>query len=251
MSLVPLPDDWPRERDALHRVVVHVVTRAQQEATGHLALAVHPGGVGTPRFGPARRCVRVCGGSLFVEDAHGRRDGASTATTTVHPIAGSTITELCAAAGVDPDPEMRIGDDAVPLGDPDAPISLDADTTTVLGDWFALGQRAMDVTLASLPDPRASIVRLWPEHFDIGVDLAVDPEGKPGSRVNLGASPGDAAHEEPYLYVGPWGDERPGPEGFWDQPFGATLGWSTVDAADNPLAVASEFFLRGVGLLRM
>ena len=42
-------------------------------------------------------------------------------------------------------------------------------------------------------------------------------------RANLGASPGDAYEPEPYLYVGPWGPERPGDPGYWNAPFGAVL----------------------------
>ena len=108
----------------------------------------------------------------------------------------------------------------------------------------------MDTAIASLPDPRASVVRLWPEHFDVGVDLAVDPATRPEARVNLGAAAGDGSHQEPYLYVGPWGDERPGPSDFWNAPFGATLGFADLDAAANPLHAATEFFLHGIAYLR-
>ena len=52
---------------------------------------------------------------------------------------------------------------------------------------------------------------LWPEHFDVGITVA---------RVNYGLSPGDAAIDEPYAYVGPW--EPASYEGaFWNAPFGA------------------------------
>ena len=47
--------------------------------------------------------------------------------------------------------------------------------------------------------PRSS--ELWPEHFDIAMELGDDAAGK---RANFGASPGDESHDEPYLYVGPW-----------------------------------------------
>ena len=49
---------------------------------------------------------------------------------------------------------------------------------------------------------------LWPEHFDVGITVA---------RVNYGLSPGDAAIDEPYAYVGPW--EPASYEGaFWNAP---------------------------------
>ncbi|MEP4650090.1 MAG: hypothetical protein ABJ314_07900, partial [Ilumatobacter sp.] len=158
--------------------------------------------------------------------------------------------ELCERMSLDVSLEFSVGEDTPPLGDADQMIVLDSDTTTVLGDWWALGQRAMDIAIASLPDPRASVVRLWPEHFDVGVDLDVGAPARPGARVNLGASAGDDGHQEPYLYVGPWGDERPGPAEFWNAPFGATLGFGHLDAADNPLHAASEFFLHGIAYSR-
>lgn len=250
MNFAQLPDDWPTHRDELHRVAVHVLANAQSAATSHFALMPTAGGFGTPQYGANRERIRVSGGSLFVERVSGIRDGAIAATLTVASIAGSSIRELCSVAGVEPDPELWIGADAVDLGDPDGTITLDPVTGTILGDWYALGQRAMDEAIASLPDPQAGVTRLWPEHFDLGVDIAVDPIGKPEVRCNLGAAAGDAFHPEPYLYVGPWTSDRPGPTEFWNAPFGATLGFGDLDAADHPLHRAVEFFLTGIAHLR-
>jgi len=250
MNFVPLPDDWPTQRETLRRVAAHVVARAQADVTGHFALMPLPGGFGTPQFGDDRRRVRMAGGSLFVEAVGGTRNGEDAATTDVHMVAGSSITRLLDTMGVDLEPDFAVGGDTPPLGDPDDTISLDSDTVTVMGDWWAFGQRAIDIAIASFPDPQASVARLWPEHFDVGTDLAVDPQDKPGVRVSLGASGGDSAHEEPYLYVAPWESERPGPEDFWNLPFGATLGFGDLDVAENPLASATEFFLRGIAYLR-
>jgi hypothetical protein len=251
VNFVQLPDDWPAERDTLRRLAAHVLARSQATVTGHIALTVLPGGFGTPQFGSDRRRVRLAGGSMFVETAAAERSGEAAATTTVHMVAGSTLATLCAAARCTPDDVFSVGDDTPALGDVDETIRLDADSVTVLGDWFHLGQRAIDGCLASLPDPQASVVRLWPEHFDLGVDLAVDQRTRPGVRANLGAAAGDGFHHEPYLYVAPWGAERPGPDGFWNAPFGATLSFGELDAAENPLAMASEFFLHGIAYLRM
>ncbi len=250
MNFVQLPDDWPTQRETLRRVATHVIARAQAEVTGNFALMPLPGGFGTPQFGPDRQRVRMAGGSLFVEQVEANPDGTSTARTDVHMVAGSTVRELCERMSLDVGLEFSVGGDTPPLGDPDEMLALDSDATTVLGDWWALGQRAMDIAIASLPDPRASVVRLWPEHFDVGLDLAVDPATKPGVRINLGAAAGDDFHQEPYLYVGPWGDERPGPREFWNAPFGATLGFGELDAADNPLHTATEFFLHGIAYSR-
>ena len=68
----------------------------------------------------------------------------------------------------------------------------------------------------------------------------------PGRRCNLGASPGDERHPDPYLYVGPWGDERPGDDGYWNAPFGAVLGHAEVVDSDSPLRTATAFFHDGI-----
>jgi hypothetical protein len=87
-------------------------------------------------------------------------------------------------------------------------------------------------------------VQLWPEHFDAGCDVAAG-----GGRVNLGASPGDGFHSEPYLYVGPWGPERPGDATFWNAPFGAAFGHGELLDAGEPVAAAVAFLTKGVELL--
>ena len=81
--------------------------------------------------------------------------------------------------------------------------------------------------------------------------MAIDPARKPGARCNLGAAAGDSFHQEPYLYVGPWDADRPGSAEFWNAPFGATIGFGDLDASDNPLQSAIEFFLTGLAHLRM
>ena len=57
----------------------------------------------------------------------------------------------------------------------------------------------------SADDP--SEANLWPEHFDLAIEAGSE---KDGSRANYGFSPGDAEHEEPYLYVGPWSGKASG-----------------------------------------
>ena len=250
MSTLDLPADWSTQRDELRRIATHVVARAQQQVTGHFALMALPGGFGTPQFGDDRRRVRVAAGSLFVETARGRRDDGETATTSVHLLNGSTISSLCAACGVTPDPGLWVGGDTPALGDPDRSIDIDPRTAAVLGDWYSLGNRAMDATIASLSEPQASVVRLWPEHFDLGVDVAVDTTGTPGVRTNLGVAAGDDVHETPYLYVGPWDEDRPGAAAFWNAPFGAVLGFDEVGASDDPVRAATEFFRTGIAHLR-
>ena len=87
-----------------------------------------------------------------------------------------------------------------------------------------------DRPIGQRPRPRrAGVARVWPEHFDLGTDVEVAP----GRRCNLGASPGDEWHPDPYLYVGPWGDERPGDDGYWNAPFGAAAATPTSSNSDS------------------
>ncbi len=117
-----------------------------------------------------------------------------------------------------------------------APIEgVAPDAAAALADWFAFGWGVLEELRAEAADAELtpSAVQLWPEHFDVGVDFA---------SVNYGASPGDEAHAEPYLYVGPW--EAP-PEGpLWNaQGFpGAELAYAELLEADDRRAAALEFF---------
>lgn len=246
MNFATLPEAWPTERSTLQHIATHVLAQARRRHDGLFDLVPDVGGFATPAVGPGREVVRLAGGSLFVERAVGANLSSLQATTVAMPIAGSTVGELCSFVGFTPDPAFSAGPDTPPLGDTDAVIALDAAASSVLGDWFLLGRRVIDAVVASLPDPAATIGRLWPEHFDYGIDLAAAPD----VRCNLGAAAGDGFHEEPYLYVGPWDAGRPGPSEYWNAPFGAVLGFGDLDAATDPLGAATEFMLSGIGYLR-
>ena len=246
MNFAPLADDWPDQRDNLRFLAAHLLAQARQRHDGLFDLVPLPGGFGTPPVGPDRQRVRLVGGSMFIERVTGDHVGRLDATTSVVTVAGSSLNELCAHLGFVPDPQFWVGDDTPPFRDPDDPIRLDGQATSTLGEWYLLGQRAIDEVVASLPDPAASVGRLWPEHFDYGIDLAA----LPGVRCNLGAAAGDSFHAEPYLYVGPWGPERPGAMAYWNAPFGAALSFGDIDAAADPIRTAIEFFLTGIVALR-
>ncbi|NND74965.1 MAG: hypothetical protein HKN44_08155 [Ilumatobacter sp.] len=227
--------------------MTHVLGQARFRHDHLFDLVAVPGGVGTPPVGPDRERVRIAGGSLFIERVVGDNVRRLTATTDIVTIAGNSIGGLCAAIGFEPDPDFWVGGDTPELGDPDEPLQFDSATAAVLGDWFLLGQRAIDEAVASIPDAAASVGRVWPEHFDYGIDL----DAKAGVRCNLGAAAGDSFSDQPYLYVGPWDDARPGPAEYWTAPFGATLTFAELDIAESPLGRATEFFLHGLSYLRM
>lgn len=217
--------------NTLRLVGVHIVARARVEASGRFSLRVTPNGFGTPDLGDDPRRVRVSGTALLVEsDAMGAPSVSAAA------IQGSSLAELAAVAGVDLDEPIDVGRDTPPLGDTSVAIELDAALVARVHAAHAFGAAALDLVTTDMPRTGSpTIVRLWPEHFDVAFDAAA----RAGVRVNLGVSPGDGFHAEPYAYAGPWTDDRPGDDGFWNAPFGA---WrSLADLGDTASAAA---FLR-------
>lgn len=198
----------------LHLVAVHIVARARAQATGRFSLRVTPGGFGTPDFGPEPRRIRVSGDRLVVEsDEPGEASARSV------PIGGATLRDLAAEAGVDLDAPLDVGHDTPPLGSPDAILDLTSTATSSIHRVHAIGAAALDETTATLHDQGrpATLPRLWPEHFDVAIEAGTGS----GTTLNLGVSPGDGFHADPYAYVGPWTDERPGDPDYWNAPFGA------------------------------
>ena len=214
-------------RDAMHAVAEHVVCPVRAAATGKVGLRWTLGGFGTP-FLPGNRQVRVERDELL--------DGNRRVTL-------STVGAAAAFVGIAPGappvftPAMRL--------EPDAGLEVDGDAAARLGDWFGFTTAVLEqVRSEAWATERAGRVQLWPEHFDIAVDLGDDSRG---ARANFGGSPGDAGHAEPYLYVGPWGP-REGP--FWNESFGASLTYSALLREVNQREAALTFLRTGRELLR-
>jgi hypothetical protein len=116
---------------------------------------------------------------------------------------------------------------------------VDADAARALGEFFGFACSVLESERAEESDEDPSLVQLWPEHFDIAFDLGSEAKG---ARATYGASPGDEAHAEPYLYVLPLGAEVSGElwnaEGFT----GAQLSYSEILAAPDHRRAALEFF---------
>ena len=232
-----LPADFAATRTALHTVAAHVLGRRRFEVSGRFGLRATPGGFGTPAFGDGPEIVRVVGGFLVRETA---------GEAAYRAITGSSLRALATFAGTDVDREFSVGADT-PAADVDAPLAVSAASAAVVAEWLALGWRALDEVLGGLDAGAApATVQLWPEHFDAGTNVGLAA----GSRVNLGASPGDAFSASPYLYVGPRGSERPGDPTFWNAPFGATLGWADVVDQPDPAGRAAAFLRTGLRLLQ-
>jgi hypothetical protein len=117
-----------------------------------------------------------------------------------------------------------------------------------MAEWFGFACSVLEELRATAGgDADPSRVQLWPEHFDMSVDLGVEGDG---SRGTFGASPGDDDHPEPYLYVTHWAEVPDDP--LWnDASFGgANLALSEWVDADDQRAAALAFFRRGRQVLR-
>jgi hypothetical protein len=233
-------DAFTATRLDAQRLATHVLTRARHGVAGRIDLTPTPGGFGTPAFGPDHRVLRLDGSALIVESTGER------ATTRVRAVDGATMGDLAAFAGVTLDAGYRVGTDTVELGEVDAALHIRAEWVELIGAWFALGVRILDGVLVGLGSALdAGRARIWPEHFDLGTDVAT-----PAGRVNLGASAGDGFHARPYLYVGPWDTARPGDPAYWNAPFGAVIGDDEVLTADDPVARGVDFVLDGLARFR-
>ncbi|MER7007334.1 hypothetical protein ABT297_30425 [Dactylosporangium sp. NPDC000555] len=170
-------------RRSLHGLAELVLAGPQHRASGTIRLRITHDGFATV----AAPDLRVTAGALV---AGARRV----------PLAGRTLGELAADAGVEigaPRGLYADGSGAAP-GDR---VVLDGAAEIIGG--FVAGDAALRAMGAD------AVPVLWPEHFDVGISL---------DEVNFGVSAGDGTIDEPYAYVGPW---KPRSGDFWNVSFGA------------------------------
>ena len=217
--LQPLPEAFASTVAALHRVAEQVVAPARKP-DNEIALTATPGGFGTPVFDHAgtRQQVRVDGAEL-VHDAGGEERRVA-------------LTSLADA--------RRLVAALVP-GDAlsGEPLAIDPAAASRLGDWYAFAAAILgELVAAAAPEDAPTPVRLWPEHFDIAIELGAEAAG---GRANYGFSPGDEHHPEPYAYVGPWTAAVAGELWRADGFSGAELSYAELLAAADQRAAALEF----------
>lgn len=231
--LPDLPPSWVDTRLALHAVAEHVVTPARHAANGKIGLRFTYRGFGTPFFwaGGDTRQVRVEGTDLVVQDGGGSHR---------HPL--TALAAAAHAAGVELGAPTEVFTPTT-LAEPDRTLAVDPVAAAVLGAWFGLAASALEQLRADhRADPPAR-VQLWPEHFDLATDLGAETDA---TRCTFGASPGDAAEPEPYLYVLPWAEVERG--GFWNASSftGALLPYRDLAGVDQPRAAVLTFFRQGL-----
>jgi hypothetical protein len=221
MALTALPPQFRATVAGLHRVAEQILAPARKP-DNEFSLQATPGGFGTPAFdyGGERHQVRVDGTDLVDGDLR------------------APLTSLESA--------RVIVADLVPASLDDEPLLIDPASAHVLADAYAFGNDVLQQLVDDAgPADEPSPVTLWPEHFDIAIEL-----GAGDARANYGLSPGDEEHPDPYLYVGPWTAQVEGE--LWNATGfnGAELTWSELVAAEDPRAAALEFFGTRMDALR-
>ena len=120
-------------------------------------------------------------------------------------------------------------------------LAVDPAAAAFLGDWYGFAASVLEELRAESPGTaQPSRVQLWPEHFDLALELGNE---EAGARAAYGLSPGDEDHDEPYLYVAPW-VARPEGELWRAGDFsGAEMGYGELLAAGgDQRGTAIEFF---------
>jgi len=120
------------------------------------------------------------------------------------------------------------------------PLEVDPTAAAVLADWYSFGAAVLERLAAEAgPEETPPAPILWPEHFDLAIELGSEPQGL---RATYGFSPGDEQHGEPYAYVGPW-VAQPSGEVWNALGFGgAEMGYADLLAAADPGVTALNFF---------
>ena len=233
--LVPAPPDLVATRNDLHRLAYSVLAVARHQANGKFGLRYTAGGLGTPFFGDDQQ-VKVEGTLLVVIDRQGARKTRI-----------ATLNEAGRLAGVEPAFEPAAEHDSPGLGDLDRVLEIDAASMEFLGAWFGFATALLEELRVSPEAQDVGRIQLWPGHLDAAVEIGSQEAGQ---RATYGASPGDHAHEEPYLYVGAWSDvDRTDP--YWNETNfnGASLAYVDILAADDQFGFALEFVRSGLAKL--
>lgn len=217
-------DAFVATRRSWHTLAERVLAPARHRDAGRIGLRAAPGGFATPSFG-AGRVVAVEGTELVITEG---------GTSAREPI--TTLGAAAAAVGIEPDADTGVYTATTP-SEPDAVLPVDAESAARLGDWITFGDGLLQQWTRSHADSTPTEIQLWPEHFDLALDLGAEDR-----RANYGVSPGDGDHPLPYLYVGPWNASA---DPFWNAGTYARLGYEKLAGIADPDAVALGFFARG------
>jgi hypothetical protein len=221
-----LPATFVTSREGLRSLACYVVAPARKTLTGRIGLRAIDSGFGTPVLPDGSRIV-VRGDRLI------RQSGDSVRITSVQAAADFLGVPLSSDPGV--------GSDLPPFV-PDSDLRVVENSALALGTWYGLAESVLGA-LSHVGS--VSEAQLWPEHFDLAVEITLFGD----VHVNVGFSPGDRDHDEPYVYVGPHDMTRLS-GAYWNASFGAVLDWADLLTDGSPANAARAFIAEGIGLLR-
>lgn len=233
MPLDPVPADeaLAPTRRSWHLLAAHVVAEERFRRIGHSGLEPTPRGFRTPSDEAVG--VEVELDQLLVRTAH---DVARRPVTTIGDAQAWVLGEVGPPRwGEQPglhDPPAAVA--------AETPLPIDPDAAGWLGRWFDLGHTVLHRLVADPESTEAGIPTLWPEHFDVGIELLAGDR-----RASYGVSPGDDTIATPYAYVVPWVPSRMvAGEPRWNAPVlrGASLDAGELVAEADPEAVLLTWF---------
>ena len=179
------PKGFAETRDALHRLAEHVISPTRQRANGEITLRFTRHGFGTPFFGNDVQ-LRVERDSLILHIGDREQRGRLTSLKDAAEFVGFDLMRTDSAAEEDP-------------------LPVNAASAAYLGDVYGFAFSVLEELRAGAdPSLDPSLVNLWPEHFDVAVELGSD---RAGTRAGYGVSPGDEHYADPYVYVSPWASD--------------------------------------------
>ncbi len=189
--LPDVPASLVATRTALHRLATYVIAPVRHKANGKFGLRWTKGGFGTPFFDDDRQ-VRVEGTELVDQRGDETRRAAITSLRAAADFLESAI-----------DPDTAAEHDSPPVGDVEAPLTVDPEAVAFLDSWYGMAYAALERLRADTSSIDASRPQLWPGHFDPAIEVGTDD-----TRASYGASPGDDGSDEPYLYASAWWPDR-------------------------------------------
>jgi hypothetical protein len=232
-ALPAVPADLSTTRVDLHRLAAYVIAPTRHTANSKFGLRWTLGGFGTPFFRSERgdRQIRVEGTTLVDQRGDTVVTQPITTLNAAAQFLGSTIRDDAGAEHDSPE-----------VGDADAPLTVDPGGAEFLGQWFGMAFAALESVRADPASVDPSRPQLWPGHFDPAIEV-----GDENHRASYGASPGDPAIDEPYLYVSIWWPDRIGVDAddpAWNSPSftGAVLRVSDFPTGVDPVTVAADFW---------
>jgi hypothetical protein len=214
-----VPPRYASTRRSLHALARRVIGPLRERALEVNGLRWTRGGFGTPFFG-ADAQVRMEHGVLVVQSRFRERREAV-----------GTLGQAAELIG------FHLSGDEAELDA--APLTISPEAARFAGDFLGFATNVLEQLRADVPpEYEPTRVELWPETFDLGVEVGLEQAGR---RATFGASLGDADHPEPYLFVTPL-DVRPTGD-LWqaDSFAGAELPYADLCAAADQRRCALDF----------